>query len=220
MNPVRKPSIATSCRNFVSEAANIDKLHKKNVFCIRHGTAYHNTMFKTMGPKAYSIIRDTALTDRGIAEAIQLKDNWKEIKNIDLVITSPLLRTLQTTSIIFKDVDVKKIAIDELLEYPQSEQICNMRSDIDYLNKLFPSISFDNIYDNVSKEWEYIDFDEKHEKLKLEKRIENFKKFLSNRDEQNIAVVGHSSYFNYMINNFVDTEITELKHCCPYKITL
>src|SRR6056300_1708652 len=97
----------------------------KNIYCIRHGTAEHNVLFKEVGEKAYMMLRDSNLTDVGQIESAQMGKYWIEKNNIELVLVSPLTRTLQTATNIFKDVNVKMLALDELKEYPASYENIN-----------------------------------------------------------------------------------------------
>ena len=53
------------------------------------------------------------------------------------------MRTLQTASIIFPKSKI--IALDQLMEYPQNSEICNRRSEIHVLTKLFPHIDFNRL---------------------------------------------------------------------------
>ena len=131
--------------------------------------------------------------------------------------TSPLSRTLSTTDIIFRDTRKPIIALDELLEYPQSYDRCNMRCAVGDLIKIYPKIKFDNIENNI--DFEFMDDKRDHDKeIKyLEKRIGDLKDWIKSRKERKIAIVGHSSYFNYMMNGSVDNETNTLKHCVPYK---
>ena len=77
----------------------------KNLYCIRHGLALHNVMFWHIGTKAYREYRDTPLLDEGYNQANTLKNNWEEIKNIELVLVSPCMRTLQTSTNINEKTD-------------------------------------------------------------------------------------------------------------------
>ena len=74
----------------------------KILYCIRHGTAMHNILYKTMGSQGYYKFRDTPLTNEGLIDAVNLNTVWKEKNKIDLIVVSPLSRTLRTCDIIFK----------------------------------------------------------------------------------------------------------------------
>ena len=96
----------------------------KLLYCIRHGTALHNVTFWKIGRKAYTDFKDTPLIDKGKMEALQLGIDWKNLFSVELVLVSPLSRTLDTAKYIFKDhPNVQVIALDELMEHPQAEEL-------------------------------------------------------------------------------------------------
>ena len=192
----------------------------KILHCIRHGEALHNVLYKQVGELAYVNHRDTTLTMAGIQQAKHLGYTWKEKKDIELIVVSPLTRTLETASHIFKDSKIPIMAIDDLKEFPQSYQKCNHRRCIEKLSEEFKNINFSEIKENNDIYWKDNPDTKIEEIEKLHSRIEYFKDWVSKRKEKNIAVVGHSSYLNMMLNGFIDDETSELKHCEPYKYYL
>ncbi len=74
---------------------------------------------------------------------------WDDINKIELVVVSPLSRTLSTADLLFKNKEVPILALDELLEFPQSYQRCNLRDTIGNLVRIYPRINFDNIESNI-----------------------------------------------------------------------
>ncbi len=183
----------------------------KTLYCIRHGVAIHNVLFFQIGLKAYTDYRDTPLLHEGHEQAINLKNTWEDINKIELVLVSPCMRTLQTSTNIFDKIGVKTIALDCLVEHQfGGNSICNKRKNKSVLESNFPWIDFSNI--NEVTEWP----DEDENKEGLEKRIEIFKKYVSGRKETNIAVVSHSSYLGQMLNGKMEYGENELKHCYPY----
>jgi broad specificity phosphatase PhoE len=188
----------------------------KILYCIRHGRAMHNILYKTMGSQAYYKFRDTPLTNEGLLDAINLNKVWKEKNKIELIVVSPLSRTLRTCDIIFKNSNIPVTVLDELKEYPQSGQIVNHRQNKTILKKLYPEFDFSNIISNKDCNWSEKELSKNLNIERLTNQITEFKKWIKRRPENNIAVVGHSSYLNMMINGFVDNETTELKHCYPY----
>ena len=176
----------------------------------------HNILYQTMGSQAYYKFRDTPLTNEGLLDAINLNTVWKEKNKIELIVVSPLSRTLRTCDIIFKNSNIPVTVLDELKEYPQSGQIVNHRLNKTILKKIYPGFDFSNIISNKDCNWREEELSKNLNIKRLTNQITEFKKWIKRRPENNIAVVGHSSYFNMMINGFVDNEITELKHCYPY----
>ena len=74
-----------------------------------------------------------------------LNKTWKELDDIQLVVVSPLSRTLDTSTFVFQHRNVNMIAKDFLIEYPLGgDEICNKRKDIDDLRYMYPYIHFDD----------------------------------------------------------------------------
>ena len=86
---------------------------KKTIYFIRHGTALHNINYETMGESAFTTTRDTPLVEKGIGDAKLLNSTWKNKDKIELILVSPLTRTLETANIIFDNypAPIKKIGI-------------------------------------------------------------------------------------------------------------
>jgi len=183
----------------------------KNLYLVRHGYALHNFLFWKIGKEAYDI-RDTQLLQKGVEQATNLGYTWEEKDNIDLVVCSPSIRTLDTATLIFKNTNHKIIALDSILEYPLGSEECNRRKDKSTLQTLYPHIDFSNvIFEKLP--WNYI-----HEsKYNLHKRQQNFLDWIKQRNEKNICIVSHSSFIGELKDGVIGDEEHELKHCFPYK---
>ena len=74
----------------------------KTLYCIRHGYALHNQLYKYMGSRAYYEFRGTPLLHEGIEQAKDLNKRWEKIDNIDL----SLLLDLSLKHInLYKEID-------------------------------------------------------------------------------------------------------------------
>ena len=190
----------------------------KTLHFIRHGISHHNVLFHNLGKRVFYDKRfyDTYLTSHGIEQAIILKNSWKKLNEIELVICSPLSRTIQTTNYIFSNSNINIIAHDLLKEFPQGLQTVNKRKEKNVLQKQFPTIDFSNVND-INTIWN----PEREETIdELNKRIDEFKKYIQTRDEQNIAIVGHNSFIGQFINGkipLIENGDKELLHCHPYE---
>ena len=185
---------------------------KQQIWCIRHGTALHNVLYNTIGEEAYKSPKytDTPLVDKGHMESISLGLSWNETFKIDIVFVSPLTRTIQTAKNIFKDTDVKLVAIDEILEFPQGIEYCNKRKNKSELQKLNPTIDF-SLIPEISTYWK------SNENLyELKNRSQKFKDFLKKRQEKKICIVSHSTFLKEFLFNDVGKIEEEIKHCSPY----
>ena len=184
----------------------------KNLYFIRHGYALHNQLFFRIGREAYDI-RDTQLLDKGVEQAKKLNKTWDKIDDIDLVICSPSIRTLDTALTIFKGKHMRIVAHDFLLEYPQGSEECNRRKDREDLKVLYPQIDFSNLKQNVLP-WNL----RKETIQELDNRVDQMFEWLEERNEKNIAIVSHSSFIGHFKDGVMGDEDNELEHCFPYLI--
>lgn len=187
----------------------------KKLFCIRHGTSEHNVRYYEIGELAFNEKEDTTLLASGIAEARNLGSNWTEIDNIELVLVSPLSRTLETATQIFKHKKVPMIALDCLIEWPQHSELCNKRKAKKDIVDKYPHVNFDRIANELywnSKE------NESYESLK--ERVKFAKNWIRMRKENKIAIVSHSSYLAEFLNGEIIDKNDQLKHCYPYEHNL
>tara|TARA_B110000261_G_scaffold121846_4_gene135921 strand:+ start:736 stop:1317 length:582 start_codon:yes stop_codon:yes gene_type:complete len=182
------------------------------IWCIRHGTALHNVLYDKIGAEAYNSPKytDTHLVDKGKIESINLGLSWSEKNNIEIVFVSPLTRTIQTAINIFQGSNIKMIAIDDILEYPQGIEYCNKRKNKCDLEKLYPNIDF-TLIPEESTYWK-----DNENLYELKNRAEKFKIFLKTRKEKNICMVSHSTFLKEFLFNEVGEIEEELKHCLPY----
>ena len=188
----------------------------KQLWCIRHGTAVHNVMAKDIGDKAYTDYTDTPLVEKGQNEATELCKTWTELKNIEIVYVSPLTRTLQTATNIFKNSGKKFVAIDELMEYPQGVHFCNKRKNKSELMKLFPHVDFSLIQEK-SQYWNDTVFESVDD---LKQRIQLFKDYVKETKQNNISVVAHSSFLKQFLYDELGDVHQGLRHCYPYDYKL
>ena len=77
----------------------------KNIYFIRHGEGYHNLYNYDYHNWHLEYPR---LTTKGIKQCLNVKEN---VKNVDIILVSPLRRTLETAEFIF-DKSNNFLAID------------------------------------------------------------------------------------------------------------
>lgn len=189
----------------------------KNVYCIRHGTAEHNELFREIGEEAYMTIQDSNLTEQGIIESLVLGDSWIQKNNIELVLVSPLTRTIETAKNIFKNTTVKMFALDDLKEFPGSyEPINHRKNKKELVLTHHPSINFKYL-NETDPLW---DENEIETIESLEERVKKTKDFILSRNENEIAIVSHNSFLSYFLNKTTPETDSELKHCFPYNINI
>tara|TARA_B110000971_G_scaffold150473_1_gene153679 strand:+ start:3833 stop:4441 length:609 start_codon:yes stop_codon:yes gene_type:complete len=193
----------------------------KNLYLIRHGHSLHNELFHKIGVQAFRIPAtiDSPLTNEGHFQSIELGQSWGKKKEIELILVSPLTRTLETCMNIFGDTEIPMISQEFLREYPIGEDTCNKRSSLSLLKNRFPKIEFklDVDQDTLWRE------DYRENMIELEQRLDKMITYLQSRSEKNIAIIGHSSFFGQFKDNhigYLENGDEELKHCYPYEFIL
>jgi broad specificity phosphatase PhoE len=193
----------------------------KILHLIRHGHSLHNELFPKLGVQAFRIplTIDSPLTQEGHIQSITLGQSWNNKKDIELILVSPLTRTLETCMNIFGDTDIPIESHEFLREYPIGEDTCNKRSSLTLLKNRFPKVDFqlDVDQDTLWRE------DYRENMSELEQRLQVMINYLKGRKEKNIAIVGHSSFFGQFKDNhigYMENGDEELKYCYPYEFIL
>jgi len=117
----------------------------KLIYFIRHAEAEHNVAYNLYGESAYESpkFRDADLTLNGISQAEKLAISMDFIP-LEVVFTSPLVRTLHTSSILFKQHCIPIIASEDIRERYDRHPV-NNRQDATRLKELYPSVDFSEI---------------------------------------------------------------------------
>jgi hypothetical protein len=174
---------------------------KHRMFGIRHGEALHNIVGGVYGTKVYEKFGDTTLTVKGMQQALEAS-----APEVDVVLVSPLMRTLQTAAIMYPDTPM--IALECLKEIPQHTEICNRRSSRSLLVRLFPKVDWSMITEEEQLWPEHISNALRKNQLQV---------FVKSIPQERVALVTHSSWLKYYTVGSVEPE-PELKHCFPYKL--
>lgn len=178
----------------------------KEIYLIRHAQSEANAALDLDDPTFYY---DARITPLGKEQALITK---KKLKNIDfdLMVCSPLTRTLQTFSLIFPSPITNTIILPLIRE--QLDHSCDVGRQPSILQKEFPHFNFDNI----KKFWwnNDITIDEKAINLEsiadLDRRVLKFKSWINRRKEEKIAIVSHGTFISRIIYFFLDN--------CEFKI--
>ena len=153
------------------------------IYFIRHGEGNHN---KT---EDWNILYPR-LTERGREQCMKVREEM-EGEEVDLILVSPLRRTLETGSIIFKDR--KLVGLECIREYIQNP--CDYMEKIDEIKEDFKGVDFSKIEEEENK----IENEED-----LGRRVEKLKEWLKGRKEKNVAIVSHGAFLEFLIRNSRD----------------
>jgi broad specificity phosphatase PhoE len=151
------------------------------IYFVRHGST-------DSLEKRISQPNDEPLNERGIAQAKQLAERFKNEK-LDLVISSPHLRAVQTAEEISK-----KMIISELFgEVKKPKEIIGVAKEEDEVKNIKKKIGEMYVMD---PSWHYSD-EENFEDLKT--RGLAALEFLKAQNKENILVVSHGSFMGFMV---------------------
>jgi broad specificity phosphatase PhoE len=131
---------------------------------------------------------------------------------IDLVITTPLTRALQTTAGLFEDHPSSPPILVESLHRERVENSCDVGRSPALLSRDFPSFALDHLPEVW---WHHHDRPDERgvcvESVELvQSRAEEFRRLLLQRPERLIAVVGHGTFFSILIGQaLANCEIVE-----------
>lgn len=185
----------------------------------RHGQGYHNllgdilrdagvkpsvdSLDVTINPWLRPEIVDSPLTETG-KEQCEEQRNLASMLNPELVVVSPLLRTIQTARISFSDFyqkpNVPWIAHEGCRE-ELGLLVCNKRRPLSQITRDFPDLQFcemteeDSLWDSTQRE---------SNQSKSNRIYDFLVDFIANRPESEIAVIGHSAWLFHMCNAVID----------------
>jgi len=119
---------------------------------IRHGQAHHNVGLKHHLP-------DPCLTPLGEAQCDELSKEFPSEPPVDLIVSSPLKRTIQTTLLGFKKQVESGVKIELLAEIQETTgKPCDIGSSRDELEKeeLFQGLDFSGLPDDWNSKVSYV----------------------------------------------------------------
>jgi broad specificity phosphatase PhoE len=152
--------------------------------------------------------RPSTVKDRSIIDPSLSENGWKELETIsqyyethpvpEIVITSPLKRSLQTSTV-FKSLNTKIIA-EELCRSSFTAALSNKRSPISEIKLQFDFVDFsncfydeDNLYQTENRSlW-------KSKVLAVRERANRFLTYLEELPRKEIAVISHSSFIRNLL---------------------
>ncbi|KAJ9175777.1 hypothetical protein P3X46_014294 [Hevea brasiliensis] len=180
--------------------------HSKIIHLVRHAQANHNVAGKKdLGALLSPEFFDAQLSPLGLEQVSNLCNYVNTsglFKKIDLVITSPLLRAMQTAVGVFggersSGLKSPPIVAVELCRERTGVHPCDKRRTITEYSSLFPQIDFSLMESDDDNLWK-ADVRETDEEVAA--RGLKFMNWLKTRQETEIAVVTHHRFLQYTLN--------------------
>jgi broad specificity phosphatase PhoE len=183
----------------------------KTIFCIRHGESTFNAAFRETGQDPLHF--DAPLTEAGHEQVRQARAALHRVP-VELVITTPLTRALQTAAGIFEGHPSAPTVLVEALHRERVESSCDIGRGPALLTAEFPSF----VLDHLPEVWwhQHGEADERGVCVEpvetLLARLEEFRLLLGRRPERTIAVVGHGTFFFHLTGRWLaNCEVAELE---------
>ncbi|PWW78002.1 phosphoglycerate mutase-like protein [Tuber magnatum] len=157
---------------------------------VRHGQAYHN-----VGSKCH--LHDPYLTPLGEAQCHNLSKRFPSEPPVDLLVSSPLKRTIQTTLFGFKEQIESGVKMEFLAELQGSSGMpCDTGSSHDVLEKeeSFQGLDFSGLPDDwTSKNGKWAP-----DPHSVAERARVVRKWLKSRSEGHVVAVLHGGFLHYV----------------------
>ena len=182
----------------------------RSILCIRHGESTFNAAWRAacVDPLHF----DAPLTEDGHRQVREARTALHE-RPVELVITSPLTRALQTATGLFEGHPNRPRYLVAHLARERLENSCDQGRAPALLARDFPALDFTALA-NV---WWHTDEAPDHRGISLEpvehveKRAAEFRRFLHARPERCIAVVAHGTFLRHLTGrSFANCEVVEL----------
>lgn len=196
----------------------------KIVHLVRHGQGYHNVQAALLGAAAYkdATLTDARLDETGKSQATALGLRMRERRTpVDVVLVSPLTRTLETASLMFPDsVAAGKskssgsgggaggapppptssappfVAIEWCREAFGGHP-CDQRRPVSVVSKEFPHVDFSEVHTDADT-WHNPDRRETVREVSI--RCDHMLAVIRSRPERNIIIVSHGVFLETLLN--------------------
>lgn len=179
----------------------------KHLHFVRHAEGTHNVGKDYKSPSNL----DAQLTQFGQQQCKKLEELTREL-DLELVVSSPLTRTIQTAQ--FGFASVLRRGVPLMVEESCRETVnylCDCRRTTTALRVDFPSVDFSRIISDEDLVWvkyakifgdqqAFPFYRESNDPSALTDRIASMFSFLATRPEKSIAIVSHSAFLTYVFN--------------------
>lgn len=166
----------------------------KSIHLIRHAQSTFNAAWTEAGTDPFHY--DARLSPLGLAQVEEARSRARALP-CDVVITTPLTRALQTATGLFGGHARIEVAS---LHREWQEHSCDVGRSPRLLAREFPDLAFDHLDDPW---WHHPDADANGVVIEpLESfhgRVASFRRWLGERPEAAIVVVGHGAFFSHLL---------------------
>jgi broad specificity phosphatase PhoE len=160
------------------------------ILFIRHGEGEHNKLNSQHRFGEARELRDPHLTATGIEQA-RAVGKQLALQSFDLVLVSPMFRTLETAEYIFENRKVRFVADPDMIEFCHVP-VCT-GSESNFLRSIFRQVDFGSL----SNLW-FNDYAKETREHFLQ-RVAHFKQTLFELTEKSVIVVSHAGFLRQLL---------------------
>lgn len=164
----------------------------REIFLIRHGQSTFNEQFEATGVDPLHF--DAPLSRLGLCQVRDARPAAATL-GVELVVTSPLTRALQTAVLLFEGGALPVVVSS--LHRERLGNSCDVGRNPAVLMKEFPALGFDHLEEVW---WHDGEKDERGVPVEPEPlfhgRVEQFVQWIGARPERAVAVIGHGTFFH------------------------
>ncbi|EDN10066.1 phosphoglycerate mutase [Histoplasma capsulatum] len=173
------------------------------IHCVRHAQGYHNLSH------ANHILSDPLLTPHGESQCRALSAEFPHHSRIDLVVASPLRRTLYTALLSFEDqIKSKGLKIVALPEIQETSDVpCDVGSDLAVLRKEVEENGMPVDLELVGEDWNSKKGKWAPSAEAIANRAREARRWLKARPEKEIVVVSHGGFLHYFTEDWQDSTL-------------
>ena len=146
---------------------------------------------------------DPPLTTLGVQQCIRLRNNFPHHNSAELIVSSPLRRTIYTSILAFQPIIARGSWIIALPELQETADLpCDTGSDVivieqEYAGKPVDISAVPDDWNSKQGRWAPI-------AAALEKRAKEVREWLRKRPEKEIVVVTHGGFLHYLTGDWTD----------------
>ncbi|KAL2822255.1 histidine phosphatase superfamily [Aspergillus cavernicola] len=155
-------------------------------------------------------LRNPLLTETGKAQCQELQEKFPFLRDVEVILASPLRRTIQTAAFVFAP-ELKERQIPVVL-VPNAQEIsrltCDLGYDADVTKAEAPSLIGDAApsWNSTNLDMTLVDGD-LHPHLEcVKRRAAEMRNWIYNRSEKHIALVTHGGFLHYFTEDWTGCE--------------
>ncbi|KAK2794036.1 hypothetical protein FQN51_000945 [Onygenales sp. PD_10] len=173
------------------------------IHCVRHAQGFHNLCQEN------HIIPDPLLTPHGESQCRDLNANFPYHSNVDLVVASPLRRTIYTALLSFEgDIRDKGLTIIALPEIQETSDVpCDVGSDLEALIKEVEEKKLPVDLTLVKEGWNSKKGKWAATSQAITNRAREARQWLKARPEKEIVMVSHGGFLHYFTEDWQDSTL-------------